>query len=142
MSGIGVWGTGSWGTGSWGAVPAPALAVVSPGLADVKGGTVVGLFGTNFFDPMLVELLDGGGITVVGRAYYFEARLDLRAGKALVGLPPLPVGSYGLRLTTPAGVSPIVPNAVTYAVFAEQTKVQRARRQWSSAWATGPRILG
>ena len=116
------------------------MAAVSPTLAEVEGGTVIGIFGTNFTDPVIIELVDGGG-TVVGQGQIFEARLDLRLQKMLVGFPPLPAATYGIQVTTAAGTSPILPNAVTYKLFAQEGKAQRARRHFAQAWATGERLL-
>ena len=135
----GVWGLGPWGLGTWGGIGGPSFAAVSPIVAEVRGGTVVGIFGTGFADPTTIEILDAGNI-VRGRAYYFEARLDLRPKKVLVGLPPLPAGVYGIRITTPAGISPIIPNVITYKEFADEGKVLRMRRRFAQIWATGERI--
>lgn len=134
----GSWGGGGpWGTGSLGD-PATLFAV-EPGIADVLGGTVATFFGANFTDPALIELLTGGG-TVVGTAYYQRAKLDLRNGKIIAGLPALPAGVYGVRVTTTAGPSPILVNAITYKVFADEGKVLRTRRRFAAIWATGERI--
>jgi hypothetical protein len=113
---------------------------VSPSIADVLGGTVLGIFGENFTDPMTIEVLEAD-LTVVGQAKYFEARLDLRLQKALVGFPALPAGSYGIRITTAAGTSPVLPDAVTYKPFASEGKVLRMRSRFARVWATGRRVL-
>jgi len=85
--------------------------------------------------------VNNAGTIVFGTAEYFEARLDLRAGKILAGFPALAAGTYGIRTTTAAGTSAVLPDAVTYAVFAEEGKVQRVRRRYADIWATGNRIL-
>lgn len=139
------WGTGGWGLGTWGAggapLPAPLLLGVESKLCNVKGGTVLGVFGDHFVHPSVIELIDMVGLDAVGQAKYFEPRLDLRPKKILAGFPALPAGTYGLRLTTPYGVTPVLPNAVTYVVFAEEGKVHRVRRRYAGAWATGERLL-
>ena len=132
------WGGGSWGADEWGDPGAPVLSIVGPAIADVLGGTVLTLYGSNFFDPALVELVLG--VTTVGRAEYLEARLDLRRRKLIVGLPALPAGVYSVRITTTYGTS-LLPDCVTYKPFADQMKIQRARRRWAPAWAVGPKLL-
>lgn len=136
---VSAWGTGPWGVGAWGGIGGPTFMGVAPVLLDTKGGTGITIFGSNFRDPTTVDILDGSNI-VVGRCYYFEARLDLRSNKLLVGTPPLPAGSYGIQITTPSGTSPIFPNVLTYAPFADEGKVLRMRRRFASIWATGERI--
>lgn len=138
------WGSGSWGTGQWGGVTVPSppsLGAIDDVLCDVRGGTVLGIFGDNFVDPTKIEVVDMIGLEVLAEAYYFEARLDLRKKKILAGFPALPAGTYGVKLTTPAGTTPVLPNAVTYVVFADEGKVQRVRRRWSNIWSTGERLL-
>ncbi len=138
------WSTGNWGLSPWGSPGAPSLAVIDLGgcdpsdFANVLGGTPATLYGNNFFDPAVVELLQGS--LVVGRAEYFEGRLDLRLKKMIVGLPALPAGTYSVRVTTAYG-SALLPDAVTYKPFCEQTKVHRVRRRFAPAWATGPRWM-
>lgn len=139
IAAVGSWGIGPWGTGTWGGTGAPGVGAVSPTIADVKGGTVVALFGTGFIDPVIVELYDGNDLAGVGA--YFEAKLDVRLEKMLVGLPELPIGVYGIKITTPLGSSPILPDAVEYKVFAEEGKVQRVRRRWAKAWQIGRRLF-
>lgn len=137
------WGTEKWGIDSWGsaglALDMPIITAVSPTICDVKGGTVLAIFGTDFVSP-IVEVLDGA-LQLIGTGYIFEDRLDVRLTKMLVGMPAAPVASYGLRVITPFGVSPVLPNAVTYKVFAEEAKVLRTRRLFSRAWRTGERII-
>lgn len=139
------WGTGGWGTGTWGSGSQegdpPFLGAISPAIADTRGGTVISVFGSNFVDPMSVEIIDPIGGEVLGTAYYFEAQLDLRNSKLLVGFPALPAGTYGVRITTPAGTSAVLPDAITYKLFAEEAKVHRVRRAWAPVWATGERLL-
>ncbi len=165
--GTGAWGTGKWGNtpiaalppklvgaGNWGATPwgcshwggqagggPPILGAVGPALCDVKGGTVLGLFGDNFTDPTVIEVVDPIGLETLGTAHYFEARLDLRNNKILAGFPALPQGTYGVKVTTAGGVSSVLLDAVTYEPFADEGKVQRVRRRWSPFWGTGERIL-
>lgn len=140
--GAGNWGTGAWGCGPWGGAGPPTVGGITGALCDVKGGTVLGVFGTDFTDPAIIEVVDNLGVEVFGTAEYFEARLDLRSGKILAGFPALAVGTYGIRITTSGGTSAVLQDAVTYAVFAEEGKVQRVRRRYANVWATGNRILG
>ena len=139
------WGTSGWGTGTWGSLTVeaepPIVGAVSPSLADTRGGSVLGVFGTNFLDPMSVEIIDPVSSEVVGEVYYFEARLDLRSNKLYAGFPALPSGTYDIRVITPGGTSPVLESAVTYKLFAEEAKVHRVRRAWAPAWATGERLL-
>ncbi|MCZ6870546.1 MAG: hypothetical protein O7G84_13675 [Gammaproteobacteria bacterium] len=141
-AGVGNWGTGLWGCSTWGGAGDPPIAGGVTGvLCDVKGGTVLGVFGSNFVDPTIIEVVDNLGVEVFGTAEYFEARLDLRPTKILAGFPALAAGTYGIRITTPAGATPVLQDAVTYAVFAEEGKVQRVRRRYADVWSTGNRIL-
>lgn len=143
IAAVGSWGIGPWGTGTWGGlgqpVEGPIIGVVGPTIADVKGGTVVGIFGTGFIDPVVVELYDATA-TKLAEAKYFEARLDVRLKKMLVGMPALPVGFYGIKVITPFGASPIFPDAITYKVFAEEGKAHRVRRRWAQPWQVGKRL--
>jgi hypothetical protein len=143
IAAVGSWGIGPWGTGTWGGVgevtEGPRIDVIGPVVADVLGGTVIAIFGTGFVDPAIIELFSGA--LKVGEGKYFEARLDMLFTKMLVGLPPLPVGSYGLKVTTPYGASAILEDAIQYKVFAEETKVHRVRRRWAEAWQLGERLL-
>lgn len=136
------WGQSSWGQGAWGAgvVSVPTLLGVTGGPCDVLGGTVITLHGSGFTDPATIDVLDGGSV-VVGTAYYFESDLDMRDAKLMVGMPALPVGVYGIRVTVDAGVTGILTSAVTYKVFAAEGKVHRVRRRLAKAWATGERYL-
>jgi hypothetical protein len=144
LAAVGNWGTTPWGCSAYGGavgVDPPFVGAVGPAICDVKGGTVLGVFGDNFVDPTRIEIIDMGGLETIGEAYYFEARLDLRKTKILAGFPPADAGTYGIRITTPAGVTPVLPDAVTYQAFAEQGKVHRVRRRWAPFWATGERLL-
>jgi len=138
--GGGAWGGGDpWGGAVPGGAAPPTLIAVDPGVADVLGGTLATFYGTSFYDPALIEIVDGGGATV-GTAYYQHAKLDLRYGKIIAGLPALPVGVYGVKVTTPAGTSPVLRGVLTYKVFADEGKVLRTRRRYAQIWATGERI--
>ena len=144
LVGTGNWGQGAWGCSTWGGMGdpnPPMLGAVGPALCDVLGGTVLGVFGDNFVDPTIIQVIDMIGLEVLGEAEYFEARLDLRKNKILAGFPALPAGTYGVKVITPSGSTPVLPNAVTYAVFADEGKVHRVRRRYSNVWATGPRLL-
>jgi hypothetical protein len=143
IAAVGSWGIGPWGTGTWGGlgepVEGPGAIAVSPTIADVLGGTVVAIFGSGFIDPVTIELYDG--LIKVGEGKYFEAGLDVRLEKMLVGMPALPVGSYGIKIITPYGESGILEDAITYKVFAEEGKVQRVRRRWAEPWQVGERLF-
>lgn len=139
-----MWGTGYWGTGLWGgaATPGPPiLSAVQQSPCSTLGGTVLTIYGDNFIDPAVIEVIDPVGLEVLGLAYYFEARLDLRKDKIIAGFPALPVGTYGLRIRTIAGQTPVLLDALTYVVFADEGKAQRVRRRFAPAWSTGKRVL-
>ncbi len=145
LVGTGNWGHGPWGCSTWGgmggAADPPSLGAVGPALCDVLGGTVLGVFGDNFVDPTIIQVIDMIGLEVLGEALYFEARLDLRKNKILAGFPALPVGTYGVKVITPSGSTPVLPDAVTYEVFADEGKVHRVRRRYAEPWNTGTRLL-
>jgi hypothetical protein len=100
---------------------------------------VVRLLGTNFNDPMIIDVLQSG--VVVGNAFYFDAEFDLESNLCFVGMPALDDGFYDMQVTTPGGTSPLLVNAVEYRLFAEEMKVQRVRIGFSSPWAAGGRLL-
>jgi hypothetical protein len=147
LAGVGNWGVSTWGCATWGGASSPepsppSLGALDPGaICDVKGGTVLGIFGDNFVDPTRIFVVDPIGLEVLGEAYYFEAKIDLRKNKILAGFPALPAGTYGVKISTPAGMTPVLLDAVTYLPFAEEGKVQRVRRRWGEFWATGERLL-
>lgn len=136
--GIGPWGAGSpWGTGV--TLPPPTLIGVSPAIVDTEGGSGITLLGTNFYDPMTVDVLHGG--LVVGTGIIFDPEFDLQQNRVYVGLPALAVGFYDLQVTTDGGSSPILVGALEYRVFANDFKVVSVRSKWAAVWNTGPRIL-
>lgn len=137
------WGVGEWGSeAAWGTgltLSPPSIVGVSPYIVERRGGTVVTIVGTNFFDPMTVEVLKGA--VVVGEGVIFDARFDLQQNRAYVGLPAAADGVYGIRVSTAGGDSPIFENAVEYRLHTEQVKVHRVRIGYAQPWVTGPRLL-
>lgn len=136
------WGLGEWGLDEWGSpgvsADPPLLVGVFPGVANVAGGTVVLLLGANFQDPMTVEVLLSGQFKDV--AVIADARYDLTKNRVYVGLPALPIGTYDIKATTALGDFTL-ENAVEYRLFAEELKVETARRKWARAWNLGVRLL-
>lgn len=152
------WGTGPWGSGSpWGtgaALPPPTLIAItsdpgptastsSPAVVAERGGTICTLVGTNFADPMTVEILRGGGgaYTVVAEGYIFDPRYDIQRGRCYVGAPALEVGLYSVRVTTAGGTSGVLADVLASRRFAEEFKTLSVRGKWAPVWATGPRLL-
>ncbi len=154
------WGGGPWGASDqinqpWGtgaAGPPPSLiAVTSPygrgpsgvALCERRGGTVVTIGGTNFRDPMTVEVLSGGGgsFTVEGTGYIFDPAFDVRGNRIFAGLPALADGLYHLRVTNDGGVSNVLIDALEYALFPEEWRVVNRRRGWAKVWDVGPAFL-
>lgn len=152
------WGTGSWGgSAAWGTgvtLPPPALIGVSsdpgptaprtgPAVVDVLGGTVCLLLGTNFVDPMTIDigLGVGGGFTALARGYIFDPEFDLEANRVYFGAPALEAGLYNVRVTTGGGESGVLAGALAARPFADEYKVASVRGKFSTKWATGPRIL-
>ncbi len=136
------WGTGGWGVGGWGvggSTDTPTLAGVSPGILDIEGGDVITIVGSNFYYPVVVELLQAN--VVLGSCYMFDPEFDLTASKLIVGTPALPQGAYDLRVSTNNGLEATLLNALTYKVFAEEVRTHQGRAKWASAWRTGPRYL-
>lgn len=147
------YGTGSWGLTPWGSPGAPTILEIAtpwgvpvwatPGapIVDIEGGDVIAIAGSNYFDPVSVELLVGGGpLEVVGTGYIFDPRYDVSSNKIWCGTPPLSRGTYHLRVTTPSG-STVLLNALRYEPIAYQTIVERSRINYSSVWAVGDRLL-
>lgn len=134
------WGTDPWGTSPWGSVdvPAPSLFAVSPGLVEVEGGTVVTILGENFYPEFVPQVLLGGILQAEG--YLHDPDFDLTPMRAYAGLPPLPYGTYDLRIKTPAGLSNILAAALVYKPFADETIIQKGRSNWSAKWRTGRRL--
>lgn len=151
--GIGPWGAGApWGTGvllppptliGVSSDPGPTASTTGPAVIDENGGTVCLLLGTNFFDPITIEILIGGSgaYTVVGTGYVFDPRYDLEQNRCYFGAPALERGLYHLRATTAGGTSGVLVNALAARQFAEEFKTLSVRGKFSSKWETGPRIL-
>lgn len=152
------WGTGSWGAGApWGtgsAAPPPTLtAVVSdpgpvapstnPAVVAIKGGTVCRLIGTNFSDPMTIEigLGSGGSFVAVAEGFVFDPELDLRRNRVFFGAPRLERGLYSVRVTTVGGVSGVLEDAIAARLFADEYKTVSARSKFARKWLSGTRIL-
>ena len=140
------WGAG-WGTSLYGAASpgsegeSPTVLLTGP-RADVVGGTILAIFGEHFAHPTTFEFIDmTGGDEVVGYGYYARPEMDLRPKKALIAAPALPLSTYGIRVVPPFGTSAILRDAVTYEDFADEMKVERVKRRFAAAWATGERIL-
>lgn len=154
------WGVGDWGGidgNPWGgvgdaAVAAPTIdAVISPEglspnggqLVDILGGDVIQIIGTEFEDPMLIEILSGplgGPYVVEGVCYTWDPRYDLTTTRIFTGTPPLPAGKYHLRVTNSIA-SAILEDALDYQPFAEELKVNRVRSGLAEPWRSGRRLL-
>lgn len=139
----GGWGRGPWGEESpWGTgvdLPPPIVSDVHPTILEIRGGTVLGIFGENFHDPMTVEVLQAG--QVVGTGYIFDAEFDLQPNRAFAGMPALDEGVYDLRVTTAGGESNVLGGVLDYRLHSEQAKLHAGRIKFSSTWKTGPRTL-
>lgn len=149
------WGLGTFGISPWGTgitAPPPGLAAVSSphgagplggSLVEVRGGTVITIAGTDFFSPVLIEVLEGAGapFNVVGTCFVWDYEFDLKNNLIYAGTPALPAGLYSLRVTTDGGPSPVLLDCLEYVPFSEEMKVQRARRGFAPVWKTGPRVL-
>jgi hypothetical protein len=136
------WGSGSWGGSPWGigvVLPPPILSAVTPAIVEREGGTILKLFGENFFAPMTLSILTG--ITPIAEAFMFDPEFDLQRNRAFYGLPALPDGYYNLQVTTAGGDSNILFDAIEYRLFSEEVKAHRIRTAFAAPWATGPRIL-
>lgn len=139
------WGNGFWGTEGWGdgeiALDPPSVYAVGVGTLDVLGGTILAVFGTKFTPPMYAEVIDmSGGDEVLGVANYFDPDLDLRPSKALLGMPPMPRGVYGIRAVTAGGPGNILRDVLVYEPVADRMKVERVKRRLAPVWGTGERI--
>lgn len=152
------WGTGSWGTTNpWGtgtALPPPTLVAVSsepgptaprsnPATVAIKGGTVCQAFGTNFFDPMTVQIGTGNAFsfTALLEGYIFDPAFDLRSNSVYFGAPRLLEGLYSLRVVTEGGPSNVLENVISARLFADEFKTVSVRGKFAPKWKTGPRIL-
>lgn len=151
------WGTGPWGITPWGTgtvQPPPSLISVSsdpgetapssdPAVVAIKGGTVCRIFGTNFFDPITIEIGLGAGLGFVPLAegFVFDPELDLRRNRVYFGAPRLERGLYSVRVTTEGGTSNVLEDVIAARLFAEEFKTISVRGKYAPKWATGPRIL-
>jgi len=136
------WGTGPWGITPWGIagpIFAPTLIGVSPGIVSRLGGDVVTIVGTNFSDPIVIEILLAGD--VVGTCYVFDVEFDLDSTRIHAGTPALDDGVYDMQVTTTAGPSAVLIGALEYRLFAEQMKAQRVNIGFAAPWAVGSRLL-
>lgn len=149
------WGTGAWGTSEWGGVGtvvpvAPTLLAVSaevpPGVAsnvvDQLGGTILTIVGTNFTDPITIEVMSGpiATPTIVGECYLFDAEFDLTPSRLLCGSPALEDGTYHLRVTTAGGVAEL-EDAIEARLWANELKTVSVRSKFAQPWATGERFM-
>lgn len=152
------WGTGPWGAGSpWGggiSLPVPGLIAVSsfpdptaeatlPAVVNEIGGTICLAIGTNFADPITVDILIGGlgSYTVVANGYVVDPRFDVESNRVFFGAPALVRGLYHLRVTTAGGTSGVLENVIAARLFADEYKTVSVRGKFSPKWITGPRIL-
>jgi len=141
LSAGGTWGVGPYGTSPWGASVTggpPVLMSVSPGIVDIAGGTVATLAGNNFNKTAVIEVQQGG--VVLGYGVIALPDFDVQPNRLYVGLPALAAGVYDLRIITNSGDALLV-NAIEYREFANEYKVETARRKFGSAWKLGSRIL-
>ena len=151
--GIGPWGSGSpWGTGTVLAVPTlvsvasepdATAPTMSPAVVAEQGGTICRLFGTNFADPMTVEIGLGSTLsfTKLGEGYIFDPEFDLRSNRVFFGAPALERGLYSIRVVTAGGTSNVLEDVLSARLFAEEYKTISVRGKFSAKWRTGPRIL-
>ena len=79
------WGVGPWGISPWGGVAfatasPPTIVAVSPGIIDVRGGTVVEINGTNFFPEFIPQILFGPGpaYQLIAEGYLFDPQFDIQ----------------------------------------------------------------
>ena len=142
----GIWGQSRWGLDYWGAARegevAPTIYEVSPGLLEVEGGTILTIVGADFFPefiPQVVSGPPGGPYELLAEGYLFDPEYDLTPDRALPGMPPMVAGVYSLRVSTPAGLSNVLENALTYAPFADEVIIQKVRSAWSAKWRVGAR---
>jgi len=112
-------------------------------LVERRGGTVVTISGTNFRDPLTIEILTGASpsFTVVGTGFLFDPEFDLLSNRAFVGMPALEDGTYHLRVTTEGGVSNVILDALEWDLFPEEYKIHRTRKGFARVWDVGPRFL-
>lgn len=137
----GAWGIGAYGLSPWGAAVTggpPAIIGVSPGIVDIEGGTVATIAGTNFNKSAVIEVQQGG--FVKGYGILSLPDFDVLPSRIFVGLPALAAGIYDLRVATNNGDALLV-NAIEYREFANEHKVEMARRKYGAAWKLGARIL-
>lgn len=150
------WGTGSWGAGSpWGigaSAPPPTIIAVSSveptapltggQVVARRGGDVIKIVGSNFVNPITIEVLNAG-LEVVGTCYPFDdlGLFALKPNTVFCGTPALPDGLYSLRVTTVGGSSTVLEDALQYELFAEEMKTQRVRVGLMRKWKAGRRLL-
>lgn len=141
------WGTGAYGLSPWGTgivAPVPVLIAVTPGLVARRGGDVIKLVGTGFFDPVLLEVLSGpalGPYTVEGTCYVFDPEFDVKRNAIWAGTPALTDGVYHLRVTTDGGPSAVLVDVLTYELFSEEVKALKVRQGLNWKWIAGRRML-
>jgi hypothetical protein len=116
---------------------------MNPAVVNELGGTVCLAIGTDFADPITVEILIGGSgaYVVVGTGYVVNPRYDVERNRVFFGAPQLTRGLYHVRVTTDGGTSPVLENVIAARLFADEYKTVSVRGKFSPRWATGPRIL-
>jgi len=144
------WGVGEWGIDSWGLqgelTASPTLvSVITPhgeragsGVVARRGGDVIQIIGTNFGDPMTIEVLQAA--IVVGTCYIFRPSFDIQPTKVFCGTPALDDGVYDLRVTTTVATATLA-SALTYELFSEEAKTLIVRSNINPKWRTGRRML-
>lgn len=149
----GPWGAGSpWGTGS--TLPPPSLVAiaseadtdaptVNPAVVNELGGTICTLVGTNFSDPITIDILAGGpgAYSVVATGYVFDPEFDLKSNRVIFGAPALGIGTYSVRVTTEGGTSNVLQDVIAARTFADEYKTLSVRSKWAPKWSTGSREL-
>lgn len=140
------WGYFPWGFGPWGSSATslgPTIFDVAPGVLEIEGGTIVTILGENFtpgFVPQVLTGVPGGPYTVVAEGYLFDPDYDLTPSKGLPGMPALALGTYHLRVKTPAGLSNVLENVLQYKPHADEVIAQKSRSSLSEKWRTGTRL--
>jgi len=146
------WGTQLFGLDTWGAPTSfftpggggpPTIISGGSLVCEVEGGTIITILGAGFFPefvPMVFSGPFGGPYSLVAEGYLFDPDFDLTPTQAIVGMPALPAGVYGLAVRTPSGQSNVLDSALVYKPFADEEVAQKGRSSWSAKWHVGIRL--
>lgn len=140
------WGDELYGLDPWGlgdATPGEIIGV-SPGIVDLRGGTLLTVIGAGFVTPIELIVTRGpsGSEIEIGRGFIWDPNYDMTTSTVIFGLPRSDQeGNHNIQLIVSGTPSAVFYDAIEYKLFAEKYKVHKVRKSFAPVWRTGPRLL-